>query len=224
MQIDGDTQGLSELANRFIAAGGSVANLVAAAIAGVFLGRFPGASPARWIFLWTFASVNVLQATGYLLFSGIGGIGDWSAVIKGLRPEWLWRVLLAAIGGLTYFLAVRWSMRALASRLEETAPSRVKLAYIYTLTPYLVGGALYLLAGLLNPAGIFLVAISAVASSLGGTSGFAWGPQLLRDPGIPAALPGVPVLSRNWVWIVVAGFVGLGFVIVLGPGVHFRSS
>jgi hypothetical protein len=223
MHFHGDNDGLSELANRLIAAGGTVANLVAAGSAMLFLKRVRNGSPATWHFLWTFASVNLLQATGYPLFSGVGGIGDWVAATRGWSPAWLWRLLLAVVGGITYLLAVRWSMTALASRLVETAPARVHVAYIFTLIPYFVGCALYLVAGLLNPEGLFLVAVSGVASSLGGTSGFAWGPQLLRDPSIPVAPENVPVLSRNWAWIVVAGIVGLAFIVVLGPGVHFQS-
>jgi hypothetical protein len=221
MQFEGDTEGLPALANRLIAAGGTVANLVAAALVWPLLRWGQDRSPATWFFLWTFASVNLFQATGYPLFSGVGGIGDWAAVTRGWEPLWLWRLLLAVVGGVSYYLGVRWSMTALATRLEEPAPARVRVAYIYTLTPYFVGCALYVVAGLRNPAGPMLVAVSAVAASLGGTSGFAWGPQLLRDPAIPSAPGPVPALSRSWGWVALAGLVGLGFVTVLGPGVHF---
>jgi hypothetical protein len=222
MHFEGDTEGLPALANRLIAAGGTVANLVAAALALPFLRWGKNRSPATWFFLWMFVSVNLLQATGYPLFSGVGGIGDWVAVIRGWRPAWLWRLLLVAVGGLSYFVSVRWAMSALATRLEETAPARVKVAYVYTLTPYFVGFTLYVVAGLGNPAGLILILISAVGASLGGTSGFAWGPQLLRDPDIPSASGHVTTLSRSWPWVAVAGLVGLAFVTVLGPGIHFR--
>lgn len=223
MNFEGDTEGLPALGNRLIAAGGSVANLMAAALALPFLRWGRDRSAATWFFLWTFVTINLLQATGYLLFSGVGGIGDWAAVIRGWAPEWLWRLLLAAAGGLSYFIAVRWAMTTLATRLEEPAPARVNVAYLYTLTPYFVGCGLYVVAGLRNPAGLMLVAVSAVAASLGGTSGLAWGPQLLRDPDIPSASGHVTRLSRHWGWIALAGVVGLAFVTVLGPGIHFRS-
>ena len=97
------------------------------------------------------------------------------------------------------------------------------LAYVYTLTPYLVGSALYVVAGLRNPAGLMLVLISALAASLGGTSGFAWGPQLLHDPDIPSASGHLTTLSRSWAWVALASLLGMAFVAVLGPGIHFRS-
>jgi hypothetical protein len=222
MQFEGDTEGLVPLADRLIAAGGTVENLVAAALALPFLKLGRDRSSAAWLFAWIFASVNLLQATGYPLFSGVGGIGDWAAVTRDWTPGWLWRLSLVAVGGLSYFLAVRWSMKTLATRLEETGSDRVKAAYVYTLTPYFVGCALYLVAGLLNPAGLMLVAVSAAASSLGGTSGFAWGPQLLRDPNIPSASGPVKALARSWGWVILASIVGLVFIIVLGPGIHFR--
>jgi hypothetical protein len=223
MHFDGDTEGLGELANRLIAAGGTVANLIAGVIALFVLQHARATTPATWLFLWLFASVNLFQATGYPLFSGVGGIGDWVAVIKGWSPTWLWRVLLAVVGGASYLVAVRWSMTALASRLEQTGSARVKVAYLYTLPPYLTGAALFVAAGLRNQEGLVLVAVSAVASSLGGTSGFAWGPQFLHDPDIPAARGVPPVLSRNWAWIVAAGIIALAFILVLGPGIHFQS-
>ncbi len=48
-------------------------------------------------------AVNVLQAFGYLLFSGLGGVGDWSVVTRRLRPHLAWRLGLAALGAVLYF-------------------------------------------------------------------------------------------------------------------------
>jgi hypothetical protein len=41
---------------------------------------------------------NLFEAGGYFLFSGIGNIGDWAAVVAGWRPAWAWRVALVALG------------------------------------------------------------------------------------------------------------------------------
>src|SRR6516164_9848737 len=98
MHFEGDTEGLPPLANRLIAAGGAVANLLAAAVALAFLRLSRDRSPAAWLFLWIFVSINLMQATGYLLFSGVGDIGDWSAVIRDWSPAWAWRLALAVVG------------------------------------------------------------------------------------------------------------------------------
>src|SRR5215468_4642168 len=109
--FDGDVEGLPASAGRWVAAGGSLANLAAAAVAWAALRVIP----ARWgrgrFFLWLVLAVNLLQAFGYLLFSGLGGIGDWAVVVRDLHPVVLWRALLTAIGAVLYFVvAPRWIM------------------------------------------------------------------------------------------------------------------
>jgi len=223
MQFQGDDKGLSIGASKFISAGGAIANLAAALAAILLLRRHATIGPARWFFLWLFATVNLLQATGYLLYSGFGGIGDWAAVVQGLTPAWLWRSGLAVIGGSTYWLVVRWSMRRLAGRLNATGSARVAEANRYTVISYCAGGGLSLLAGLFEPGGGIVVLISGAAASLGGTSALAWGPQLLHDPalGSPAAKP--LLLDRDWRWISAAIVSAIFFVFVIGPGVRLHA-
>src|SRR5262245_56554223 len=83
MQFDGDSSQLPQSASRIIAAGGSVMNLIVAAVAAFLLGRTKLQHPGRWFFLWLLATVSLMQATGYLLYSGLGDIGDWTEVIAG---------------------------------------------------------------------------------------------------------------------------------------------
>src|SRR5260221_2883971 len=71
-------------------AGGTIANLLAGLpILGVL--RRQGLPSLLRYFLWLFAAVNLLTAFGYLLYSGIAGIGDWAHVVQGLGPPWLLR-------------------------------------------------------------------------------------------------------------------------------------
>lgn len=82
MDFVGDYTGLSRSATDLIEAGGTIANLLAAVVAFAWLARHRAASiPARY-FGWLFGTVNLLHATGYLLFSGVGrhrgGIGERS--------------------------------------------------------------------------------------------------------------------------------------------------
>ena len=73
MQFQGDHRGLSTAAVKFIAAGGTIANLILAAIAIALLAR---TTDATWFFLWLNASINLMLASGYLLYSGVADIGD----------------------------------------------------------------------------------------------------------------------------------------------------
>ena len=217
-QFQGDEQSLPRLAVDAISAGGTAANLVAAAVAGWFLRRRREAAGSGWFFWWLFATVNLLAATGYPLYSGLANIGDWANIVRGLQPGWLWRLILAAAGGLSYWLATRWAMGRLGRRLGD-AGSRVPAAYRYTLVSYIAVSVLAILAGIREPGGAFLVLISSAAASLGGASGLAWGPQLLQDTrlGTPAEEP--LQIRREAGWIVAAVVVGLAFAAVLGPGV-----
>jgi hypothetical protein len=221
MQFDGDYSRLPEAAARIIAAGGSVANLVMAAVAIVLLRRSRKDIATTWLFLWLLATVCLLQATGYLLFSGVGNAGDWAEVVRGWPGGPLWRVGLAGAGGLTYWMATRWAMGRLGARLHALAPSRVSEAYRYTLVAYFTGAILYVAAGSLDPGGFAILLISGVAASLGGTSGLAWGPQLLKDPTLgPATIP-LPPVVRDWRWVGAAVVSGSLFVFVLGSGIRF---
>jgi hypothetical protein len=93
-----------------VLAGGTLINLVAAAVF-FALGRLTSRGHPRFkYFFWISMTVNLFSATGYFLFSGIGGIGDWADFIQGLGPQWAWRIALAIFGAGTYLLAARISL------------------------------------------------------------------------------------------------------------------
>ncbi len=89
LHFHGDTEGLSRGANRLIAAGGTLANLLVGGIALAALSHSRTLLAQTRYFFWLLAFVNLFQGTGYFLFSGVTGIGDWTAVIAGLPMPWL---------------------------------------------------------------------------------------------------------------------------------------
>src|SRR4029453_5725352 len=194
------SEGLSPGGRRWLAAGGSLANLAVAALAWIALQRVPRARGRARAFTWLLLAVNLLTAFGYLLFSGLGNIGDW-AVVVGLEAPLAWRGALSIARALLYFLvAPRLLMPLLDPFLGPAAEERQVRARTVCLLPYLVGGLTFVTAGLLNPHGLYLVLISAAAASFGGTSLLAWYPGLwARRPAVSAqALPlGVP-RRRGW--------------------------
>jgi hypothetical protein len=122
-----------------------------------------------------------------------------------------------------YVLFVCLALRELTFLLESTSPGRERCALILTVVPYLTGGLLSCIAGLFNPVGMVLVAISAAAASLGGTSGLAWMAMLLRGPWFPRVEPPAPfTIARSWTWIVAATILAVLFIAVLGPGLGFQ--
>lgn len=209
---------------RVVAAAGTIATLFGGGLAYLLYRRAPEGNVWRYS-LWLFAAVNLMQGTGYFFFSGVGNMGDWSTVIDGWRPAWVWRAGLAGVGfGLYVFVTVHL-FRALHPFLGEARPRRYLHAQRLALLPYFVGGALETLAGGRNAGGWMLVLMSGAAASFGGTSGLAWGPQNLRGPRTASDLLEVPVrlVATSWLVIGFAFVSATVFVAVFGRGVTFSG-
>jgi len=77
--------------SRAVAASGTVANLLVGL--GVLIAlRFAHRFTAGTFFAWLLAATDLMNATGYLVFSGITNIGDWAVVIRNGSPLWAWRL------------------------------------------------------------------------------------------------------------------------------------
>jgi len=87
-------------------------------------------------------TVNLLQAGGYFLFSGVGNFGDWADVLAGLTPVWLWRTGLTVLGAVSYVLVVWLALLELRPFLAESDWRRGG-AKDLTIVPYITGGILY---------------------------------------------------------------------------------
>jgi len=210
-----DEASVGEGARRFIAAGGTIVNLALGVIALLLLRAWKGGAHGR-LFLWLFAMINLFQAAGYWMFSGIGNIGDWAEVVKGWHPAWAWRGGLAVIGGLAYTGVAKVAAEVLRPWIGAERP--LARARSLALGAYFTGGLLYCVSGLFNPEGLVLVLISGAAASFGGTSGLLWFHEFLRG-GTPASDPALALPAhRGWM---VAGLVAAAlFIGVLGPGIR----
>lgn len=206
---------------RLVDAGGTLVNFLAAAVF-LALGRFVRRSPRLHFFCWLSMTVNLLTATGYFLFSGIGGFGDWAEFIRGLGPQWLLRLVLTLLGAVGYAAAVRLSLLELRPLIGSDQERRVTRAVRLMQTPYYTGGILACIAGAFNPVGWYLVALSAAAATFGGTSGLVWMHNWLRNPQrIPLGSEPEPApIQRSWSWIVAAALVAVVFISILGRGVR----
>ena len=184
--------------SRFVSAAGTIVNLIAAAISYFALKRTP-----KSFFLWLFMTINLLMAAGYFLFSGIGNIGDWSAVFRGAAPPIVWRPILAIIGGALYYFFAR---RAATWAGVFAEPKRLMTIAYFT------GGLLYCISGAFNPHGPLLIAISAAAASFGGTSGLLW-----MDSFVPTG--GEVTVQRSTGCIAAGALTAAIFIGVLGPSI-----
>lgn len=206
---------------RFIAAGGTLVNFIAGFLCWVALRAMNPAREQSRYFLWLLMTINLLQAAGYFLFSGIANFGDWAEVIRDLEPSWLWRTGLTVVGAVSYVLLVWLALLELRRFLGEKDYRRGG-AKDLTIVPYITGGVLYTVAGMLNPVGMILVGLSAAASSFGGTSGMAWMTQYLGTKLTPQITVQALALPRSRAWIVSALIVAVVFIGVLGRGVRFH--
>lgn len=206
---------------RLVAAGGTIVNFAAGLVCWLGLRIVSHATRLRY-FLWLSMTINFLQAGGYFLFSGVGNIGDWAVVIQGFQPAWLWRVGLTMLGVGSYLIFVWIALLEMRPFLGQAEPERLQRAKKLTLVPYFTGGILSCVAGLFNPVGMILVAISAAAASFGGTSGLAWMWQMFRGDRIPRTAFEMLPLSRSLGWMITAGIMGVLFISVLGPGLKFH--
>jgi hypothetical protein len=213
-----DESTVSAAGRRFIVAGGSVLNvLVGGVLLLVLRLRLP---PRARYFTWLLMTLNFVTAFGYLCFSGVGGIGDWSVIIEGLPHHTLWRVLEVVAGLILYFGVAPMLTWSGIAPFIGAGPDRVRRARRLTLLPYFVGGFTFVAAGALNPLGFEILLISAVAASFGGSSLLAWFYVMRADklaPGAPAALG----IARSRVWIAAAVVCLAIFVGVLGRGITF---
>ena len=213
--VDCDDTRLSTMRVRWVALAGPIVSLLTGLVCARLL-RVARA-PLTRLFTWMLASIGLMTAFGYMLFSAVSGIGDLGTGNEGLLHDvampWLWRVLMGGIGYWLYDRSVVWSMRTLAGIVggREERPQRVQRIALLT---YIAGAVTCIVIGLFNPEGIVIVLTSAAAASLGGTSGFAWGPPRTR---VGAGDSDALAFPRNWAWIAASVVLVLAYAIVFGP-------
>jgi hypothetical protein len=201
---------------RWIAAAGPLVSLISGGIFWLLLLKPQRYRPAtRYFFIMAMAG-GLFSGTGYFLFSGVANFGDWAMVIQGWHPHWLWQVGLVAIGAPSYY----GSMLLVAAKLRPFRRNDDDPRKMRTLCwlPYFSDGILAGIAGLFNPAGMFYVFASALASTLGGNAGMLSLPGMLRRLRASDEQPAGP-LRRSPAWIAVGAIASLLFIFVLGRGI-----
>jgi hypothetical protein len=206
----------SDFDSRLVAAGGTLANLVAALVFWIALRSVTGGSVRLRFFLLTSLAFNLLAGTGYFFFSGVTNFGDWANVIAGLHGHWLWRALLVVGGMASYYGAVLVVGTALVRYVGVPRNATRRLLKL-TLIPYFSAVFLLCAGGLVNPIGIQLVWQSALPGAAGAHSGLLW----LRYHIPRGTVPGgrSDGIDRNYAWIILAIAVSLVFIFVLGRGI-----
>jgi len=222
--VDCGYESLTALSNRLVALAGPLMSLIVGLLSLVVLAGASSSNPQLKYFLWLFATTNLMLAAGYVLFSGVAGIGDLgtgrNALFYQVQPEWVYRIELAVLGAAAYYAVIRLAIRKMDDFIGGDGAERVQRAQSLSLSSYLTGGLVAILIGLLNPLGLVIVLVSSVASSLGGTSGMAWMMKLLDRQKYTGEEPFG--MERSWRWIAVSGVFLLAYTLIFGPTLYFK--
>jgi hypothetical protein len=208
--------------SRWIPAGGGIANVIVGCLFIVALRLFrPAAQQVRY-FLVLGIAFNLLFAAAYPFYSGIAAFGDWAAVISGLSPAWLWRVLLVVLSLASYYLSLMLLAVEMRPFCGSDRPEALARLRRITLIPFLAALGAACLAGAFNPRGwtnILIAAAPAAAAAFGLT-------QLDHFSSVRSSKPSVPIagpITRSLGWIAVAVAVLILFVGLVGPGIKFGA-
>ncbi|MBS1800753.1 MAG: hypothetical protein JSS95_13110 [Acidobacteria bacterium] len=200
----------ADIESRWIEAAGTLVNLAAAALLWIALRLVRrGSATVRYLLVLMFAG-NLFSGTGYFLFSGFAGFGDWNQIIRGLHPYWLFRLGLVVAGVIGYAV----SMVLVARELRPFAQDRQRLKKL-TWTPYFAEAALAAFAGLFNPAGPIYVLLSALPATMGANSGLLWIRYYVAPPAEGDEAGGI---GRSYAWFGVISVLEIAFIFFIGRG------
>jgi hypothetical protein len=202
--------------SRLVAAAGSLANIVVGACALLFFHRHDRFSPGAY-FLWLFAAVNLLNGSGYPLYSAVLGSGDWEVVVRGLEPAILWRVGLGVVGAIAYGGAVWLAATELARAVERNLVSAMDVPGLVFLA-YVVGSTLLVAASALNPIGPSLILLSGVSSGFAAMAGLTAIPELVENR-VGQRARGAEAISFSAGWVGTGMVVAVVFIAVIGRGI-----
>lgn len=197
-------------ADRWVDAGGTLVNLVVGALS--LLAAYAAQSRANVrYFFWIFAAHNLFAGTGYFMFSGAFGFGDWQEVIRGWPYQPGLRAAMLLLGAGLYYLAAR----VLAISVHPFCAQRSAYNTVGRL-PYLASCLFNCAAGAFDPLGLKLFLVSTVPGTFGGSSGLLWLDSLMsrgaaRQPLIVARQPG---------WWIAAALFAAAYIAIVGRGIN----
>jgi hypothetical protein len=202
--------------SRLVAAAGPLINIVAGVVSLYVFRKGKGFGASRY-FLWLFATLNLLDGTGYLAYSGILDSGDWSVVVADIAPHVAWRIGMVVAGIATYFGSVYVAAMTLVPTVRQGHIARDDMQGL-VVPAYVAGGLLFVAGAVLNPIPQ-LILLSGASSGFGAMAGLLLIPEIVErnTPAMEVAGSSLPT-SLGWI---LAGLVAAAiFIGVLGPGIH----
>lgn len=212
----------TQLQAKVVAISGPVYNLLAGLLAWLLFRHSKNRSSETQFFLWLFMLMNWFYFAGYFVFSGITGVGDWSIVIDGWQPLWLWRVLMTLVGLLLFVLFVRQGLKEFGTVVCEQVDEHFQCVNRLCIMSYFTSFLVILFAGFFCPYGLTSLPVTAALFAVvGALSPFLLMMRWFRNDRF-AKLAKEPLeIHRKWGWIVTSLVVVFVFVFVLGQTLYF---
>jgi hypothetical protein len=204
--------------SRVVAAAGSIANILVGAVALALFHRTTRFSSTAY-FCWLFGSLNVLNGSGYPLYSAVLGFGDWEAVTRGLQPTWLWRMTLGIVGAGAYAGAVVLAALELTRSVRRGLVSRSEVPRL-VFPSYVAGGVLLIVSAVFNPISPSLIFLSGVSSGFAAMAGLTIVPSIVEKRTVGIS-DGSGLIAQSPGWVLGGLVIGTVFIAVFGPGVLF---
>lgn len=218
--LEHDLSSVGEIGRQTVSAAGPIVNMLFGLLFWAILKNQKRKTSGLTFFLWLSMTVNLLTGTGYFLFSGATGVGDWNSVIKYFDSYWFWRITLIIVGIFLYLFSIWVSLKELNMFIGADEPNRNKLAFKLSFIPYLSGSIATTIGAFFNAISLVFVLTSA-ASTFGGTSGLAWMTQLYSKKLFPKIDKKAIIIKRNWYWITISAIFLLIHIFVIGPSIKF---
>ncbi len=226
LTVGGDLQGAAlypscenttELQAKMVVISAPTYNLLAGLLAWRLFRHSRNRSSESQFFLWLFMLMNWFYFAGYFVFSGVTNAGDWSIVIEGWQPIWLWRVLMTLVGVLLFVSFVRQGLVEFGKVACKHAGEHFQCVNRLCLMSYFTSFLVILFAGFFCPWGLTSLPVTAALFAvLGALSPFLLMMRWFRTDRF-AKLADEPLeIHRRWRWIVTSLVVVFVYVFVVG--------
>ena len=204
------------LNNTLVDIGGPVANLITGFLIWIFLTYYKTISVNTRLFLLISMGFNLFWCAGGLIYSGIANVDDWSYLINGMQPEWLWRTILAVSGLVMYATVI--GIITLKIRTFFSVDGNADRIKRLLLIPYISAGVAACTAALFYTENVFPAVKEAGLETFAASVGFL---LIIRrfntiKNGKPVNVN--PVLRKNS-WIILVAVIYIIFIVTLGHGV-----
>lgn len=209
-----DPTGISLSASRAIAAGGTLANVLAGFLALWYLHTSSIKSANMSFFLWLLGHINLFKGFGYLLIT-FAPIGDWHDVAQGFPSQTLWMIGLTLLGAATSLGTFFYAARTLNEFIGKDTDRRQR-AFTLTLFPYLLGGTVNIMATIIG-LGVTIYTFTGALATFGGTFLMIWLGLAVGHPKPNTPLePVTPIRDRGW--LIAGGMAIVFYLFWFGSG------